>query len=124
MKVFLSHARKDGALARQLADQLTRSGFAVWIPEQEIEPGDNWAKKIGKAGPRQGTSTERLTGRSQRPGPFSPFLHRKGAKDAKKRGLCTSAVSSYNLLTIRFVFDNDAISLHLLFHFAPFAPSR
>jgi hypothetical protein len=49
MKVFLSHARKDGALARQLADQLTRSGFAVWIPEEEIGPGDNWAKKIGKA---------------------------------------------------------------------------
>jgi len=49
MKVFLSHARKDGALARQLAERLRRAGFIVWIPEEEIALGDNWAKKIGKA---------------------------------------------------------------------------
>lgn len=49
MKVFLSHARKDVALARQLAERLARRGFTVWMPEDEIEPGDNWAKKIGKA---------------------------------------------------------------------------
>ncbi|MGO8748576.1 MAG: toll/interleukin-1 receptor domain-containing protein [Thermoguttaceae bacterium] len=49
MKVFLSHARKDGALARQLADQLTRRGFVVWLSEDNIAPGDNWAKKTGKA---------------------------------------------------------------------------
>ena len=49
MKVFVSHARKDAALARQLAEQLTRGGLTVWLAEQEIWPGDNWAKKIGKA---------------------------------------------------------------------------
>jgi hypothetical protein len=49
MKLFLSHARKDTALARELADRLTRAGFTLWIPEEEIAPGDNWAKKIGKA---------------------------------------------------------------------------
>jgi hypothetical protein len=49
MKIFLSHARKDGALARQLAERLMRAGFAVWLPEDEIAPGDNWAKKVGKA---------------------------------------------------------------------------
>lgn len=49
MKVFLSHSRKDGALARQLAERLTHEGFTVWDPEDEIAPGDNWAKKIGKA---------------------------------------------------------------------------
>ena len=49
MKVFLSHARKDSDLARQLADHLARAGFVVWSPEEEISPGDNWAKKIGKA---------------------------------------------------------------------------
>src|SRR5438477_9834875 len=49
MKIFLSHARKDEALARQLAQRLTRGGFTVWISEKEIAPGDNWAKKIGKA---------------------------------------------------------------------------
>src|SRR5947208_1191220 len=47
MKVFLSHARKDGALARQLAEQLTGGGFTVWIPEDEIGPGDNWSKHVG-----------------------------------------------------------------------------
>lgn len=49
MKVFISHARKDGSLARQLAERLTRAGFTVWNSEKEIAPGDNWAKKIGKA---------------------------------------------------------------------------
>ena len=49
MKIFLSHARKDSALARQLADRLTRVGFTVWIADDQIVPGENWAKKIGKA---------------------------------------------------------------------------
>ncbi len=49
MKVFLSHARKDDVLARQLAARLTRAGFAVWLSDDEIAPGDNWAKKMGKA---------------------------------------------------------------------------
>jgi len=49
MKIFLSHARKDSQLARKLADLLTQAGFSVWLPEEEIAPGDNWAKKIGKA---------------------------------------------------------------------------
>ena len=49
MKIFLSHARKDAALARQLVERLARKGFTVWMPEDKIEPGDNWAKKMGKA---------------------------------------------------------------------------
>ena len=49
MKVFLSHARKDATLAYELATRLTRRGYSVWLPEDQIEPGDNWAKKIGKA---------------------------------------------------------------------------
>ncbi|HUY35541.1 MAG TPA: toll/interleukin-1 receptor domain-containing protein [Pirellulales bacterium] len=49
MNVFLSHARKDGTLARQLADCLSRAGFTIWIADDEIVPGENWAKKIGKA---------------------------------------------------------------------------
>ena len=49
MKIFISHARKDYRLARQLADPLTRMGFKVWISEDEIVPGDNWAKQVGKA---------------------------------------------------------------------------
>jgi hypothetical protein len=49
MNIFLSHARKDSALARQLAQRLTRGGFNVWLSEEKIEPGDNWAKKMGQA---------------------------------------------------------------------------
>ena len=49
MKVFLSHARKDDDLARKLGERLARSGFTVWISEDQVLPGENWAKKIGKA---------------------------------------------------------------------------
>src|SRR5690242_14229260 len=49
MKVFLSHARKDAQLARELTEGLRRAGFTVWNAQEEIVPGDNWAKKVGKA---------------------------------------------------------------------------
>jgi hypothetical protein len=48
MKIFLSHAKKDVKLARQLADRLTEAGFTVWISEDMVNPG-NWAKQVGKA---------------------------------------------------------------------------
>ena len=47
MKLFLSHARKDSDAARLLARRLRRQGFGVWLSEEEIEPGENWAKKTG-----------------------------------------------------------------------------
>ena len=49
MKIFLSYAGKDSGLALQLAERLRSEGFVVWIAEEEIVPGDNWAKKTGKA---------------------------------------------------------------------------
>ena len=49
MKVFLSHANSDDSLARKLADRLNLAGLTVWDPQEEIVPGDNWAKKIGRA---------------------------------------------------------------------------
>jgi hypothetical protein len=49
MKIFLSHATKDRELAQKLAERLGREGFAVWNAEEQIAPGDNWAKVIGKA---------------------------------------------------------------------------
>jgi hypothetical protein len=36
-------------IARQLAHRLSEAGLKVWIPEDEILPGDNWAKKVGQA---------------------------------------------------------------------------
>jgi hypothetical protein len=49
MKVFLSHARKDDGLARDLRACLDHEGFSVWTPEDQISPGENWAKKVAKA---------------------------------------------------------------------------
>jgi TIR domain len=49
MQIFLSHAPKDNAKAQRLAKRLIRAGFSVWDSQEQIVPGDNWAKKIGKA---------------------------------------------------------------------------
>jgi hypothetical protein len=49
MRVFISHSSKDTPIARQLARRLSEAGLRVWIPEDEILPGDNWAKKVGQA---------------------------------------------------------------------------
>jgi hypothetical protein len=49
MKVFVSYTRKDSVLALRLAERLTRAGFGVWIAEDQLVPGENWAKQIGKA---------------------------------------------------------------------------
>jgi hypothetical protein len=48
MKVFISHAHENEALAKKLGKALTRAGWDVWDDEQ-ILPGDNWAEKIGQA---------------------------------------------------------------------------
>jgi len=49
MKVFISHASKDAATARQLSKQLRAAGYSAWLPEDEILPGDNWSKRVGQA---------------------------------------------------------------------------
>ena len=49
MKVFLNHARKDNGLARELRLRLEPEGFSVWTAEDQIFPGDDWAKKVAKA---------------------------------------------------------------------------
>ncbi|MBD0377559.1 MAG: toll/interleukin-1 receptor domain-containing protein [Flavisolibacter sp.] len=49
MKVFISHANKDAALARKIATILKQDGLNVWNEEDEIMPGDNWAEKTSQA---------------------------------------------------------------------------
>ncbi|MGA2865842.1 MAG: toll/interleukin-1 receptor domain-containing protein [Verrucomicrobiota bacterium] len=49
MKVFLSYSAGDASLARKIASGLRREGLAVWLPEEEILPGDNWAERISQA---------------------------------------------------------------------------
>ena len=48
MRVFISHSSEDTPVARQLARRLSEAGLNVWVPEDEILPGDNWAKKVGR----------------------------------------------------------------------------
>ena len=49
MNIFLSHARDDDILARDLAKRLRRGRFRVWDRQLGVEPGENWAKKTGEA---------------------------------------------------------------------------
>lgn len=49
MRIFLSHVAEEGPLARELAVQLADRGLQVWDPEQEILPGDSWAKGVSEA---------------------------------------------------------------------------
>lgn len=48
MKVFISHAAADTALAREVSDALKKAGLDVW-DGTEILPGENWAAKVGEA---------------------------------------------------------------------------
>jgi hypothetical protein len=48
MKIYLTYSAKDSVLAQRLTARLKRGGLQVWNTE-EIAPGDNWAKKIGRA---------------------------------------------------------------------------
>jgi hypothetical protein len=48
MRVFISHAKRDGPLADQLRGQLLQAGVDVWRDDQ-VYPGDNWAMKVGEA---------------------------------------------------------------------------
>lgn len=53
MKVFLSYAHEDAEWADSIREALRYSKgsdqFEVWNPKLEIQPGENWAKKIGEA---------------------------------------------------------------------------
>jgi len=49
MKVFLSHAAKDKAIAVELAGRMREAGLEVVNPYEEIVPGDNWAEKVAEA---------------------------------------------------------------------------
>lgn len=49
MKIFLSHSMSDRPLARNIAQGLVDLGFVVWFDEWDLQPGENWAKAVGKA---------------------------------------------------------------------------
>ena len=47
-----------------MANRLTHAGFKVWIADEQIVPGENWAKKIGKALDAAGLMVVLLTPRA------------------------------------------------------------
>lgn len=48
MQVFMSYAAADRNFARALSSQLKRRGVSVWIPEDEVLPGDNVGERIAE----------------------------------------------------------------------------
>jgi hypothetical protein len=48
-KVFISYAREDTQLAKQLAEQLRASGLEPWLDLEELHAGENWASASGRA---------------------------------------------------------------------------
>lgn len=48
-KIFVSHSSVDKPFVRKLASAIERAGFAVWLDEKELMPGDPLARRIGEA---------------------------------------------------------------------------
>jgi diguanylate cyclase (GGDEF)-like protein len=49
MRVFLCHASEDKARARLLYRDLKAQGFAPWLDEEDLLPGQDWELEIQKA---------------------------------------------------------------------------
>ena len=48
-QVFLSYDHSDGKWARKLSEYLEAAGFRVFDRQNQLFPGDNWPREIGKA---------------------------------------------------------------------------
>jgi hypothetical protein len=49
MKIFLAHASEDKNQVRGMYQRLKDSGFAPWLDEEDLLPGQNWRTEIPKA---------------------------------------------------------------------------
>lgn len=49
MKIFISYAQQDTALAGRVAEPLQGDGLEVWNAERNLLPGDNWVAEVGRA---------------------------------------------------------------------------
>ena len=47
--VFISYAREDKEIARQICSDLKKKGISVWIDFENLHVGDNWEKEIFRA---------------------------------------------------------------------------
>ena len=66
MKVFISYAQQDAALAGRVAEALQGDGLEVWNAERNLLPGDNWAAEVGRALEESEAMVVLLTSRSHR----------------------------------------------------------
>ncbi|MBI3782973.1 MAG: toll/interleukin-1 receptor domain-containing protein [Deltaproteobacteria bacterium] len=48
LRVFLSYAQDDAALADALTKDMSAAGLTVWS-DRDLLPGDNWAKEVSSA---------------------------------------------------------------------------
>jgi hypothetical protein len=48
-KVFISHSSLDKPVVRQISEAIEKAGFAIWLDEHELLPGDPLAERISEA---------------------------------------------------------------------------
>ena len=48
-RIFLCHASEDKAQVREVYQQLKTLGFAPWLDEEDILPGQDWDYEIERA---------------------------------------------------------------------------
>ena len=66
--VFLCHASEDKSAVRGYANQLAEAGFAPWLDEDELLPGQEWDTEIRRAIERSSAVVVFLSPRSQKRG--------------------------------------------------------
>lgn len=49
LQIFLLHAREDEASAHRLYQRLVKEGADVWLDQEKLLPGQDWAHEIFKA---------------------------------------------------------------------------
>lgn len=49
IRVFLSHATRDGDIAQKVGHHLSQAGYDVWDPAEQILPGADWAGELKQA---------------------------------------------------------------------------
>ena len=49
LRVFLCHASHDKQAVRQLYRRLQASGYSPWLDEEDLLPGQDWAREIRRA---------------------------------------------------------------------------
>jgi len=48
-RIFISYAKEDAASAERLFAELTSRGFAAWLDNHKLLPGQNWQQRIEDA---------------------------------------------------------------------------